>query len=168
MPRCSAGVLALAAMAALSCSQYPAGGPARLHNDMVDQPSFRAQEDPRLLPPGAIPARGWEMPLTLKAAQRDLRNPVPATASSLAYGGRLFDIYCAPCHGVSGRGDGPVAAKIVKPADLTAPKYISARDGFFYYVMRYGSGLMPAAYESVSADERWFVIHHIRALQVRP
>jgi len=165
MPRCSAGVLALAAMAALSCSQYPAGGPARLHNDMVDQPSFRAQEDPRLLPPGAIPARGWEMPLTLKAAQRDLRNPVPATASSLAYGGRLFDIYCAPCHGVSGRGDGPVAAKISRPADLTAQKYLEARDGLFYYAIRYGGVIMPPLAEALAPAERWQVVNYVRKLQ---
>lgn len=42
-------------------------------------------------------------------------------------GAELFDRYCSACHGESGRGDGPVAASLVKVVpDLTR---LSARAG---------------------------------------
>ncbi len=35
-------------------------------------------------------------------------------------GKMMFDSYCAPCHGMNGRGDGPAAASLkAAPADLT-------------------------------------------------
>jgi mono/diheme cytochrome c family protein len=147
-----------------ACVEYPTGGSARLHLDMVDQPSFRAQENPRPLPEGAVPTRDWEPPLTLDAAAR-LKNPVPATAGSVEQGRVLMGIYCTPCHGVSGRGDGTVAAKMVKPADLTSAKYAAATDGFFYGVIRAGSGLMPGYAESLAPGERWHVVNYLRTLQ---
>jgi len=45
----------------------------------------------------------------------------PATSSSLEQGKIEFMTYCAPCHGISGKGDGPVAPELHKtPVDLTA------------------------------------------------
>lgn len=41
--------------------------------------------------------------------------PAPPTT-----GPELFGTFCAPCHGTSGRGDGPMAAQLTRPAsDLT-------------------------------------------------
>ncbi len=96
-----------------------------------------------------------------------LTNPVPSTPATLQNAAYLFGIYCTPCHGASGRGDGIVAAKIVKPADLTAAKYVASKDGFFFDVMRAGSGLMPPQYENLSPAERWTIVYHIRRLQSR-
>lgn len=45
-----------------------------------------------------------------------LEASVPATSGSPTRGRRLFGAYCAPCHGGEGRGDGPLAAAIYKPA----------------------------------------------------
>jgi mono/diheme cytochrome c family protein len=43
-----------------------------------------------------------------------------AAAATHAVGAALYKIHCAPCHGVSGRGDGPKAAMLeFAPADLT-------------------------------------------------
>jgi mono/diheme cytochrome c family protein len=158
-------VLVLAALAALSgCQQYPTGGSLRLHSDMVDQPSFRPQRDPLPLAQGSIPIKGWEAPLTPEQAAQ-LRNPVPATAESLRRGEMLFLTYCRPCHGASGRGDGPIAAKILKPANFHDAKYLEAKDGFFYYVVRYGGVIMPPQTESLAPPERWYVIDYLRKLQ---
>jgi mono/diheme cytochrome c family protein len=45
---------------------------------------------------------------------------VPAPATSPASGKAMFKAYCAPCHGESGKGDGPAASALkVPPADLT-------------------------------------------------
>src|SRR6187401_2423532 len=53
------------------------------------------------------------------------KEPIKPVAASDA--AAMFQSYCAPCHGKSGRGDGPAAAALKKaPADLTK---ISARNG---------------------------------------
>ena len=167
-PPTSCRRLALPVIALLfaSCAQYPSGGNVRLHLDMVDQPTYRPQNDPRPLPAQTIPVSGWEQAMTRQQAELT-PNPVPATPAAAQRAAALFGIYCTPCHGASGRGDGIIAKKIPKPADLTAPKYAAYKDGFFYDVMRVGSGLMPPQYESLSPAERWTIVHHIRSLESR-
>jgi mono/diheme cytochrome c family protein len=51
--------------------------------------------------------------------------PLPATDAK-----QMFNSYCAPCHGASGKGDGPAAAALTpKPADLT--QFAKRRGGTF-------------------------------------
>jgi mono/diheme cytochrome c family protein len=51
--------------------------------------------------------------------------PLPASDAK-----QMFNSYCAPCHGVSGKGDGPAAAALTpKPADLT--QFAKRRGGTF-------------------------------------
>jgi len=48
------------------------------------------------------------------------QTPAPLILESIA-GRDSFDFYCAPCHGKTGKGDGPVAAALKsRPVDLTA------------------------------------------------
>lgn len=55
---------------------------------------------------------GWGQEKTVKK--------VPIEQSSPANGKQMFSDYCAPCHGLSGRGDGPAASALkIPPADLT-------------------------------------------------
>ncbi len=143
MWRCSAVVVLLAL--ATSCVQYPTGGSVRLHVDMVDQPSFRAQENPRPLPEGAV--------------------PMPVKQWAAASGQQVMSIYCSPCHGESGKGDGTVAAKMAKPADLTSDKYAAVTDEYLFKAIREGSGLMPSYAEAISAGETHAVVSYIRTLQ---
>jgi mono/diheme cytochrome c family protein len=45
---------------------------------------------------------------------------VPASPTSAASGKEMFDAYCASCHGVDGKGNGPAAPALKKqPGDLT-------------------------------------------------
>jgi mono/diheme cytochrome c family protein len=45
---------------------------------------------------------------------------IPVRTTSAANGQQMYVNYCAPCHGVDGRGHGPVTAALIKqPADLT-------------------------------------------------
>ncbi len=165
MWRCS--LLCLVLLLA-GCEQYPTGGNYRIRRDMVNQPTFHAQDDPRPPVPGSIPIQGWETPMTVLEAEQKLVNPVPVTAASLALGEKLFGITCTPCHGPAGLGNGPVAAKMLaKVANLTDTKYLTRKDGFFNYAIRYGSGVMPPYYESIAPVERWHVINYVRKLQKR-
>lgn len=142
-----------AALLLTGCTQYPSGGNVRLHNDMTTQPVYKPQRDPRPLAEGAVPMQGVSTA------------PVPVSPASLAEGKKLFGIYCTPCHGGAGKGDGVVSPKLAKIANLTADKYLDREDVFFYGAIRNGSGLMPPQEESMSAAERWHVVNYLRQLQ---
>ena len=161
MWRCSAFIL-LALL--VSCERYPTGGDLRIRRDMANQPSFRAQEDPRPLADGAV-SSDYESPVAKADAEKVLINPTPAAPKSVEQGEKLFRIYCTPCHGMAGRGDGPVAVKMAKVANLTDEKYLKAADGFFYYTIRYGTEIMPAQAENLAPAERWHVVNYMRKLQ---
>lgn len=54
------------------------------------------------------------------SADTEYPKPPPADAKTLARGKKMYNYVCAPCHGKSGRGDGPVSATVrVKPRDFT-------------------------------------------------
>ena len=56
-------------------------------------------------------------------AQSEQRRDVPVTRTRADSGEQMFRAYCASCHGVDGKGDGPAAAALkVAPPDLTSLK----------------------------------------------
>ena len=62
------------------------------------------------------------MPLDYQATPADavragheLRSPIAATDETRQEGRRLFETFCAVCHGVNGDGDGPLVPKIPNP-----------------------------------------------------
>ena len=99
------------------------------------------------MPTGSLPRNGGQ--LYHSPAERDAaaarRNPVTASAESVRRGGELFSIYCTPCHGTSGKGDGPVSTKFVPPADLTNPDLQKVRtDGYWQSYLSAGGAVMPS------------------------
>jgi mono/diheme cytochrome c family protein len=57
--------------------------------------------------------------IAVPVAQEPVRQTPPLVLQSMA-GSDNFELYCAACHGRSGRGDGPVAPALrSRPADLT-------------------------------------------------
>ncbi len=60
------------------------------------------------------------------------------TPTSAASGEEMFKTYCAPCHGVDGKGDGPAASALKKtPANLT--ELAKRNGGKFPELKVYGS-----------------------------
>src|SRR5574341_844347 len=97
------------------------------------------------MPPGSVARAGSELyyPKEAREAAAARKNPIPATPDSVKKGGELFTIYCTPCHGTSGKGDGVVATKYVPPADLTNPDLQKARtDGFWQSYLTAGGAIM--------------------------
>ena len=93
-----------------------------------------------------------------------LRNPTPATDSSLANGRKYFQINCAVCHGDRAMGDGP-ATKFGMPGINLATDMTKARtDGYIFGMIRNGHGLMPP-YNRIEEMDRWDVVNYLRALQ---
>ena len=166
------GALVLAvtmAVAGLSlfsaCGSDVPGEQWEIRTDMRRQASIRSQESPRPPVPGTMPVTGTNPSLGLERDARLLKNPIEPSAASLKKGKRLFEIYCVPCHGVAGKGDGPVAAKFSQPPDLTTEKHRLLTDGYIHSVIRNGFLTMPPYYETTTATERWHIINYLRTLQ---
>jgi mono/diheme cytochrome c family protein len=156
------------ALAALLAAALLAGC-EKLDRNMYDTPAFRPQADPVRLPPaGSVPTKGLEhtpKPGTPEAAA--LKNPDKVTDFSLLTGKELFGIYCTPCHGASGKGDGPVAKKFVPtPADISATGHGSHHpEGELFAVVTHGKNGMPPFRADLSAKERWLVVAYLRMLR---
>lgn len=96
-------------------------------------------------------------------------NPLPINEKVLRRGQERFDIYCAPCHGAAGDGNGVVKkfGHGAVPA-LTDEIRVKHPDGYLYHVVVAGSpaGLMLPYADKLSPEDRWAVIAYVRALQL--
>jgi S-disulfanyl-L-cysteine oxidoreductase SoxD len=133
--------------------------------DMKDQPSIKPHEAPRRPPAGTVPRDGWERPMTREEMGKSLANPMPVTRQSIENGRRLFEIYCALCHGTNAKGMGPVAMKFIPPPDLTLPFFQQQTDGYIYGTIRNGGPIMPAHGDLLTPKERWDIVNFLRSLQ---
>ena len=95
-------------------------------------------------------------------------NPVPVTAVLLKRGHERFDIYCAPCHGKVGDGNG-IVKKVVTAANignLHDKRMVEMPDGELFKVVSSGKGLMQGYAAQIPVEDRWAVIAYVRALQL--
>lgn len=127
-----------------------------------------------------------------KRGEKDFvtQNPLPLTRDNLERGRERYDIHCAICHGRTGRGNGPVGLRLnPKPSsfltvagpvpfpnrptieqkpdrmdDGRVPKLV---DGDIFDVITNGRSTMPAYGAQIPVEDRWAIIHYIRALQLR-
>jgi mono/diheme cytochrome c family protein len=93
--------------------------------------------------------------------------PFPLTAEVLNRGEERFNIYCTPCHGLSGRGDGMIVRRGYRqPPSFHVDRLQQAPLGHFYDVMTNGFGAMPDYRAQVAPEDRWAIAAYIRALQL--
>jgi hypothetical protein len=98
-------------------------------------------------------------------------NPIPRNKEVLLKGKALFNTYCIVCHGAYGEGDGSVVAKkdwprplYPRPPSLQSEKIRDYKDGQIFHVITMGQNLMPSYAEKMNEEERWAVVHYLRAL----
>lgn len=109
----------------------------------------------------APPREPWPVP----AEWARKPNPVAPDEEALASGREAFERKCDPCHGPAGRGNGPSAVWLDPlPADLTADRVARQSDGELVWKITRGRDPMPGFEESLSANERWEVVHYLRRL----
>jgi mono/diheme cytochrome c family protein len=93
--------------------------------------------------------------------------PLPVDEKMMRRGRERFGIYCIPCHGRSGRGDGIVVRRgYRRPASFHEDRLRAQPDGYFFDVMTNGFGAMPDYAAQVNARDRWAIVAYIRALQL--
>jgi hypothetical protein len=98
-------------------------------------------------------------------AERDLTNPLPRNIATLEQGKKIFNTYCIACHGPRGYGDGPIVNPFPIPKSLQSDDMMKWKDGHIFYVITKGQGVMPSYAQQIQPEDRWAVIHYVRALQ---
>jgi mono/diheme cytochrome c family protein len=85
----------------------------------------------------------------------------------MARGQERFDIYCSPCHGRTGSGDGMVVRRgYRRPPSLHDDRLRNTPVGHFFDVISNGFGAMPDYAAQVNVEDRWAIVAYIRALQL--
>jgi hypothetical protein len=93
--------------------------------------------------------------------------PVPLTGELLRRGQVRFQTFCAPCHGLTGRGDGMIVQRGFKaPMSYHTDRLRQAPVGYFFDVITNGFGAMADYAAQVPVEDRWAIAAYIRALQL--
>jgi mono/diheme cytochrome c family protein len=114
----------------------------------------------RPLPAGVVAQGDVERAATAK-------DPPPITETLLARGRGRFGIFCAPCHGLAGDGDGVIVMHgFPAPPSYHIDRLLAAPARHFYDVMTNGYGVMFSYADRVPPHDRWAITAYIRALQL--
>ena len=94
------------------------------------------------------------------------RIPVPLTRALLLRGQERFNIFCSPCHGRTGEGQGMIVQRGFKrPSSFHIERLRAERAGYFFDVITNGFGQMSGYAVQVTPEDRWAVVAWIRTLQ---
>jgi len=93
--------------------------------------------------------------------------PFAATKDVITRGHERFDIFCAPCHGRTGEGDGIIVRRGFKqPPSFHIDRLRQSQVGYFYDVIKNGFATMPDYAAQIPVNDRWAIVAYIRALQL--
>jgi mono/diheme cytochrome c family protein len=93
--------------------------------------------------------------------------PIPIAKADIERGEGRFNIYCTPCHGRLGDGNGMVVLRgFRQPPSYYSDRLVHAPVGHFFDVISNGFGAMPSYASRVESDDRWRIVAYIRALQL--
>lgn len=78
----------------------------------------------------------------------------------------IYGVFCAPCHGGSGNGDGPVVRRgFPPPPSLTALNAVQMPDTAMYRIISRGQRTMPSYHSQLTPLDRWRAVLHVRQIQ---
>lgn len=93
--------------------------------------------------------------------------PMPLTHELLERGQEHFNIYCSPCHGRVGYGDGMIVQRgFPRPPSFHTDRLRHAPLRHFYDVISDGYGVMYSYADRVAPQDRWAIAAYIQALQI--
>lgn len=153
---------------------------AACRQDMHDAPRYEAYEAStffadgrasRQAPAGTV-ARGWlrqDEALNTGRANGELvaEFPFPISAVDMQRGRDRYNIYCTPCHGVLGDGQGMVVQRgLRRAASYHQDRLREEKVGYFYDVVTNGFGAMQGYAEQIPVRDRWLIVAYVRALQL--
>jgi mono/diheme cytochrome c family protein len=156
------------------------GASAGCRQDMHDAPRYDPLEGSTVFPKGssAQPLIAGTVPrgflnedahlMTGKVNGQDADTfPFPITREDLDRGEERFNIYCSPCHGRTGEGNGMAVQRgFRQPPSYHIDRLRNAPVGHFFDVMTNGFGAMQDYRAQVPVVDRWRIVAYIRALQL--
>jgi len=151
------------------------GGCEYLRQDMANQPKNRPLSPSEFFGDGRS-----ERPLVENAVAhgaiaddelfvpKDSNNfPLTVDLKLLGRGEERYNIFCSPCHGLQGDGNGMVAMRGMKrPPSYHQERLRQVPNGYVYDVMTNGFGQMLGYSAQIPLRDRWAIIAYIRALQL--
>ncbi|MEC7525237.1 MAG: cytochrome c [Myxococcota bacterium] len=88
----------------------------------------------------------------------------------LARGEQRYGVYCVPCHGGLGDGNGMVpeysGVGSIRPPTFHDDRIRHMADGQLYATIRNGIRNMPAYRANIPVNDRWAIVSYVRALQL--
>ena len=148
--------------------------------DMHDQPKYQPLEESSFF----LDQQASRMPVAGTVARGKLRDdtllytgkvdgqdallfPFRVDEAVMARGRQRFNIYCSPCHGQTGMGDGMVVRRgYRRPPSFADERLRQAPIGHFFDVMTNGFGAMPDYAAQIKPEDRWAIGAYVRALQL--
>jgi mono/diheme cytochrome c family protein len=92
---------------------------------------------------------------------------MPVTEAVMRRGQDRFNVFCLPCHGPAGEGNGMVVQRGFRPPPSYHQERLRAAPvGYFFDVMTHGFGAMQDYASQLPVPDRWAVAAYIRALQL--
>jgi mono/diheme cytochrome c family protein len=149
------GLLALLA----ACGQY----------SMANQKKYESYEEADLFPDDSamqepVPGTIWRGELAERAV---LDQRPPMTMALLRRGQERFNIFCSPCHGRAGDGQGVIVQRgFPQPPSYDNAELLKAPAEHFLDVIQNGHGIMYSYAARVPPADRWAIAAYIRALQL--
>src|SRR5271156_4196044 len=93
--------------------------------------------------------------------------PLQVNIELLERGRERYAIFCSPCHGLQGDGNGMVALRGMKhPPSYHIVRLRDAPNGYFYDVISNGFGQMYSYGAQIPPRDRWAIVAYVRALQL--
>ena len=93
--------------------------------------------------------------------------PFPIDDRVMSRGHERFDIFCSPCHGRTGQGDGMIVRRgYRRPPTYHQDRLRDAPVGHYFDVITNGFGAMPDYATQIRPEDRWAIIAYVRALQL--
>ena len=158
-----------------ACAIFPIAGCESLHQDMGSQPKNRPLSPSDFFSDGRSERAPVENTVSREsfandefAANKDSNAfPLPVNQALLERGEERYKIFCSPCHGLQGDGNGMVAMRGMKhPPSYHQDRLRQVPNGYFYDVITNGFGQMYSYDAQVPPRDRWAIIAYLRALQL--
>jgi len=93
--------------------------------------------------------------------------PLPLTMELLDRGENRYKMFCSPCHGLQGDGNGMIAMRGMKhPPSYHQDRLRQVPNGYIYDVITNGFGAMFGYSAQVAPGDRWAIVAYLRALQL--
>ena len=154
---------------------FSAAGCRYLRQDMADQPKnkplspsdfFEDGRSERPLVENTV-ARGSLADDALFVPKDSSAFPLPVNRELLERGQDRYKIFCTPCHGLQGDGNGMVAMRGMKhPPSFHEDRLRQAPNGYFFDTITNGFGAMYGYSAQIPPRDRWAIIAYVRALQL--